>query len=63
MSDPHTPNPPAPPASPFVLTPEQARARRRRNVAIALTIVALCVLFYAVTIAKLGPGILARPGI
>lgn len=59
MSDPQTP----PPASPFVLTPEQARARRRRNVAIALTIVVMCILFYAVTIAKLGPGILSRPGI
>lgn len=45
------------------LTPEQDRARRRRNMAIAITIALLCVLFYAVTIAKLGPGILSRPSI
>jgi len=45
------------------LTPEQERARRRRNLAIAFAIVALCILFYVVTMAKLGPGILVRPSI
>lgn len=45
------------------LTPEQARARSRRNMAIGIAIALLCVLFYVVTIAKLGPGILSRPSI
>ena len=44
-----------------VLTPEQLRARRRRNVAIGITIGLLAVLFYAVTIAKLGSGMFNRP--
>ena len=38
----------------IVLTPEQQKARRQRNIAIGLTVALLCVLFYAVTIAKLG---------
>ena len=38
----------------LVLTPEQARSRRARNVAIALLVGALVVLFYVITIAKLG---------
>jgi hypothetical protein len=45
----------------LVLTPEQQKARRQRNVAIGLAIGFLVVLFYAVTIAKLGPGVLDRP--
>jgi hypothetical protein len=42
------------------LTPRQARNRRLRNIAIGLSIALLAALFYAITIAKLGPGIL-RP--
>lgn len=42
------------------LTPAQARARRQRNVAIGLAIAFLCVLFYAVTLAKLGVSVFAR---
>lgn len=38
-----------------------AAARRKRNIAIGLAIGALCILFYAVTIVKFGPTILARP--
>lgn len=45
----------------IVLTPEQKKSRRQRNIAIALAIGFCAVLFYVVTIAKLGPGILARP--
>ena len=37
-----------------VLTPEQARSRRARNVAIGLMVGALVLLFYVITIAKLG---------
>lgn len=44
-----------------VLTPEQMRARNRRNVAIGISIALLVALFYVVTIAKLGPGIYNRP--
>ncbi len=42
------------------LTEQEARARRARNIAIGLAIGALVILFYAVTIVKLGPGVM-RP--
>lgn len=45
-------------------TPRQdqaARNRRRRSVAIALALGAFALLFYAVTIVKLGPAVLDRP--
>ena len=42
-------------------TPEEARARRRRNIAIAIAIGAFTLLFYAITIAKLGVGVVQRP--
>lgn len=44
-----------------VLTPEQQRSRRNRNIAIGLAVGFLVMLFYFVTIAKLGPGVLDRP--
>ena len=43
------------------LSPEDARRRRKRSIAIALTLAALVLLFYALTIAKLGPQVLQRP--
>lgn len=45
----------------IVLTPEQKRRRRARSIAIALALGALVVLFYVVTIVKLGPNVLNRP--
>jgi hypothetical protein len=45
----------------IVLTEEQKRRRRARSIAIALVLGALVALFYAVTIVKLGPGVLTRP--
>lgn len=42
------------------LTAEEAKRRRARSVAIAVALAAMAVLFYAVTIAKLGPGVLNR---
>jgi hypothetical protein len=42
------------------ISPEEQKRRRRRSLAIALTLGALVALFYAVTIAKLGPQILQR---
>ncbi len=44
-----------------VLTPEQIKSRRQRNVAIGLAVGILVLLFYAVTIVKLGPNVLNRP--
>jgi len=41
-------------------TDEQARRRRHRSIAIALMLGALVVLFYVVTVVRLGPGILDR---
>ncbi|MDB5508002.1 MAG: hypothetical protein JWL93_471 [Hyphomicrobiales bacterium] len=43
------------------LTPEQQKSRRSRNIAIAVCVGVLVVIFYALTIVKLGPGILERP--
>jgi hypothetical protein len=43
------------------LTPEEQNRRRKRSLAIALTLGALIILLYAVTIAKLGPQVLQRP--
>lgn len=43
------------------LTDEQRRRRRARSIAIAVALGALVVLFYLVTIVKLGPGAIERP--
>jgi hypothetical protein len=43
-----------------VLSEAQLRARRQRSIAIALTLGALVILFYVVTLVK-GPGVLNRP--
>jgi hypothetical protein len=45
----------------IVLTQEQKRRRRARSLAIGLALGALVLLFYVVTIVKLGPGVLRRP--
>jgi hypothetical protein len=45
----------------LVLTPEQRRRQRARSIAIAFALAGLVVLFYVVTIVKLGPGVLNRP--
>ncbi|WP_422041853.1 hypothetical protein [Roseibium sp.] len=42
------------------LTEEQQKKRRSRSIAIALALLALVVLFYVVTIVKLGPGVMDR---
>ena len=46
---------------PIVLTPEQLRNRRLRNIAIGVAVGFFVLLFYVVTIAKLGPNVLRRP--
>jgi hypothetical protein len=45
----------------IVLTEEQQRRRRARSIAIALALGALVVLFYVITIIKVGPHVLTRP--
>jgi len=45
----------------IMLTAEQKRRRNARSLAIGLTLGALVLLFYVVTIVKLGPGVLHRP--
>ena len=43
------------------LSPEEQKRRRKRSIAIAVALGAMVALFYAVTIAKLGPQVLQRP--
>jgi flagellar basal body-associated protein FliL len=42
------------------LTQEQQKKRRSRSIAIAIVLLALVVIFYVVTIVKLGPGVMDR---
>lgn len=42
------------------LTPEQQKARRQRNIAIAWSIALLAVIFWAVTIVRLGSSVFQR---
>lgn len=43
------------------MTAAQKKARRSRNIAIGLSLAALVVLFYVITLVKFGPAILNRP--
>lgn len=43
------------------LTPEQEKRRRQRNIAIGLAVAVLVVIFYAITIVKLGSNVFVRP--
>jgi hypothetical protein len=45
----------------IVLTEEQRRRRRARSIALGIVLGAIVLLVYAVTIVKLGPGVLRRP--
>jgi hypothetical protein len=49
------------PQNGIVLTEEQQRRRRARSIAIALSLGALVVLFYVITIIKVGPHVLTKP--
>lgn len=44
-----------------VLSPAELRRRRTRNIAIAVTLGALVVLFYVMTLARLGSNVMNRP--
>ncbi|MFT0890814.1 hypothetical protein [Pseudochelatococcus sp. G4_1912] len=43
------------------LTPEERRRQRGRNIAIGVVLGALFVLFYVLTIARLGANVFSRP--
>ncbi|MBX3514694.1 MAG: hypothetical protein KF826_10625 [Xanthobacteraceae bacterium] len=43
-----------------VLTEAQKKSRRRRSLAIGLVLAFLVILFYVVTIVKLGPGVMKK---
>ncbi|MBX3537154.1 MAG: hypothetical protein KF735_05945 [Chelatococcus sp.] len=45
----------------IVLSPAELRRRRTRNIAIALTLGALVILFYVMTLARLGSNVMNRP--
>ncbi len=45
------------PRAPAPLTEEQLRNRRRRNLAIGLAVGFMALLFYVITIVKVGPGV------
>jgi len=45
----------------IVLSAEQRRRRRVRSIVLALVLAGFALLFYAVTIVKLGPQVLHRP--
>ncbi len=44
----------------IVLTEQQKRIRRSRSIALALVLAGFALLFYFVTVVKLGPGIFNR---
>jgi hypothetical protein len=48
-------------SEPVILTPEELKARKRRNVWIALSIGAFVLLVFMITVTKLQAGILDRP--
>ena len=43
------------------LTEAQKKRQRKRSMAIAFTLGALVLIFYAITIVKMGPGVMNRP--
>lgn len=45
----------------ITLTEEQKRRRRRRSMAIGLALAAMVLLFYVLTVIKLGPSVMNRP--
>ncbi|SNZ05459.1 hypothetical protein [Cohaesibacter gelatinilyticus] len=43
------------------LSDEQKKRQRKRSIAIAVSLGVLVAIFYAITLVKMGPGILNRP--
>ena len=46
--------------APAQLTAAELKTRRRRSIALALVLVGVIVLFYVLTIVKMGPGVFDR---
>ena len=46
--------------TPVQLTEEQKRSRRSRNIALGLIVAGLVVMFYVITVVKLGGAVLQR---
>jgi len=44
-----------------IMTPDELRARKRRNLVLALSIGAFCLLVFFITLTKLQVGVLDRP--
>lgn len=44
-----------------VLSPEAKARQKRRSRAIGFAVAGLCLLFYVITVFKMGPAILSRP--
>lgn len=61
MTQEEPPRRPADKEEGVVLTPDQLRRRRARSIALALVLGFLALLFYVVTVVKLGPNVLNRP--
>ncbi len=51
----------APPMQGAVLTPEELKQRKQRNVAIALGLLAFIVIVFVVTIVRIGGSVAERP--
>jgi hypothetical protein len=47
--------------APVPFSPEDMARRRKRNIALALILAALLVVFYVTTLVRLGAGVLDRP--
>lgn len=45
----------------IVLTEKQRKARRHRSIALGLVLAALVIVFYAITIVRMGGGFMERP--
>lgn len=48
-------------SEPVILTPEELKARKRRNFWIALSVAAFVALVFLITLTKLQAGVLDRP--
>jgi hypothetical protein len=46
--------------NPLILTDEQKRRQRRRNIAIGVVLFALVAIFYAITVVKMGGNVAGR---
>jgi hypothetical protein len=48
-------------SGPIIMTPDELKARKRRNLWIALSVAAFVLLIFLITLAQLKAGVLDRP--